>query len=156
MTPRHAALALIPLTGLLTVACGDGNQQATMKEGMPSMTTPAPSTAPAGESSSMQAVEITFTTEPDPPKMGDNTLEVMVMSGEQPVTDADVSVEFFMAAMPSMNMPEMRNKVDLKHEGGGRYRGTGSVTMAGAWDMTVSVKRGGQEIGSRKLSVIAK
>ena len=157
MKLTYVALALIPLTGVLTVACGGGNQQDTMKEDMPSMTTPAPSTAPAGESASMQGgVEITFTTEPDPPKMGDNTLEAMVMSGGQPVTDAEVSVEFFMAAMPSMNMPEMRNKVDLKHEGGGRYRGMGNVMMAGAWDATVSVKRGGQEIGSRKLSVTAK
>lgn len=156
MTLTRVALVLIPLTGLLTVACGGGNQQDTMKEDMPSMTTPAPSATPPEGSAPMQGVEITFTTEPDPPKMGDNTLEAMVMSGGQPVTDADVSVEFFMAAMPSMNMPEMRNKIDLKHEGGGRYRGTGNVTMAGAWDTTVSVKRGRQEIGSRKLSVTAK
>ena len=61
-----------------------------------------------------------------------------------------------MAAMPAMNMAEMRNTVPLKHEGAGRYRGTGNVMMAGAWDATVSVKRNGQEIGTRKVSVIAK
>jgi hypothetical protein len=53
------------------------------------------------------------------------------MMGRQSVTDADVSVELFMAAMPSMKMPEMRNTVPLKHEGGGRYRGTGNVMMTG-------------------------
>ena len=52
-------------------------------------------------------------------RTGENNFEVMVMSGGQPVTDADVSVEFFMAAMPAMNMPEMRNSVPLKHGGGG-------------------------------------
>jgi hypothetical protein len=88
--------------------------------------------------------------------MGENTFEAMVMMGGQPVTDADVSVELFMAAMPSMNMAEMRNSVALKHEGGGRYRGMGNVMMAGSWDATVSVKRGGQEMGAAKVAIVAK
>jgi hypothetical protein len=58
--------------------------------------------------------------------------------------------------MPAMKMPEMRNTVPLKHEGGGRYRGTGNVMMAGNWDATVMVMRGGQEIGNKKLTVTAK
>jgi hypothetical protein len=65
-------------------------------------------------------------------------------------------VEFFMAAMPSMNMAEMKNSVALKHDGGGRYRGAGNVPMAGNWDATVTVKRSGQELGSRKFSITAK
>jgi hypothetical protein len=80
----------------------------------------------------------------------------MVTEGGQPVTDADVSVELFMAAMPSMNMAEMKNSVPLKHEGNGRYRGAGNVMMAGRWDATVSVKRGGQEIGNRRVAIVAK
>jgi len=80
----------------------------------------------------------------------------MVMSGGQPVTDADVSVEFFMPAMPAMNMAEMRNTVALRHEGSGRYRGAGNVMMAGNWDATVSVRRGGEVIGSQKFPVTAK
>ena len=103
-----------------------------------------------------QNLEITFTSEPDPPKMGENGFEAMVMSGGQPVTDADVSVEFVMPAMPAMNMAEMRKSTSLTHEGGGRYRGAGNVMMAGNWNVTVSVKRGGQEIGRHTLSVTAK
>jgi hypothetical protein len=53
-------------------------------------------------------------------------------------------------------MKEMKNTVPLKHEDGGRYRGTGNVMMAGGWDATVMVMRGGQELGSRKFSVTAK
>ena len=48
--------------------------------------------------------QITFKSEPDPPKMGENAFEAMVMANGQPVTDAEVAVEFFMAAMPTMNM----------------------------------------------------
>ena len=73
-----------------------------------------------------------------------------------PVTDADVVVEFYMPAMPAMKMAEMRNSVPLKHEGGGRYRGTGNVMMAGGWDTTVRATRGGQEIGSKTFTVTAK
>ena len=36
------------------------------------------------------------------------------------------------------------------------YRKTGNVMMAGAGDATVSVERNGQEIGTRKVAVIAK
>ena len=43
-------------------------------------------------------------------RLGDNTFEVMVTQDGKPVTDAMVSTEFYMPAMPSMNMPEMRTK----------------------------------------------
>jgi membrane fusion protein, copper/silver efflux system len=124
--------------------CGGGSPEA-----------PAGESAPAASAPAAQNIEVTFKSEPDPPKSGENTFEAMVMSGGQPVTDADVSLEFFMPAMPAMKMPEMRNSVPLKHEGAGRYRGAGNVMMAGSWDVTVSVKRNGQEIGSRKLEVAA-
>ena len=113
---------------------------------------PQPAVAPASASS----VDVTLTTTPNPPVIGENTFEVMVMSGGQPVTDGAVSVEFFMAGMPSMNMPEMRNTMALTHEGDGRYRGRGNMMMAGTWDATVMVMRGGQALGSQKLTVTAK
>ena len=74
----------------------------------------------------------------------------------KPVTDADVSLLFVMPAMPAMKMPEMRNEVKLTSAGGGAYTGTGPVTMAGTWTVTVSVKQGGKEIGQKKLTLTAK
>ena len=149
------ALGVAGLAAVLTAACGGGGDQPVASDqqtgSMPGASAPAPATPASG-----QAVQVTFRSEPDPPRMGENTFEAMVMSNGQPVTDADVSVEFFMAAMPSMNMAEMRNSVPLKHEGGGRYRGTGNVMMAGSWDATVRVKRGDQELGAHKVSVTAK
>jgi hypothetical protein len=61
-----------------------------------------------------------------------------------------------MAAMPAMNMPAMRNAAALQHVGGGVYRGTGQVMMAGRWDVTVTVMRGGQRLGDRTITMIAK
>ena len=136
--------------GAITVGCGGGNQRPA-DESAPAAD--ASATAPAGKS---QDLNITFNSTPTPPKTGENTFEVMVMDqARQPVTDADVSVEFYMAAMPQMKMPEMRNRVDLTHEGGGRYRGTGNVMMGGGWDVTVRVSRDGQEIDTERLSVTA-
>ena len=108
--------------------------------------------APAGQK---PTVDIMLTSKPSPPKTGDNTFEVMVKDASgKPITDADVSAQFYMAKMG--NMPEMKNTVTLKHEKEGRYVGTGQVMMAGKWDVTVSVKRAGKEIGSKKFPVTAK
>lgn len=131
----------------LTAACGGGNTQETpAAESAPAAGAPA---APAGGQ-----LDIRLT--PTEPRTGDNTFEVMVMQGSQPIADADVSLELFMAAMPSMNMPEMRIKVPLTSAGEGRYRGTGSVSMGGAWDANVMVMRGGQHLGDEKIAIVAK
>ena len=131
----------------LTAACGGGSTQETP----PAQQAPAAS-APAAPASDQLDIRLT----PTDPKTGDNTFEVMVMQGSQPVTDADVSVELFMPAMPAMKMPEMKNTIALKHEGNGQYRGTGQVMMAGSWDATVMVMRGGQHLGDQKLTIVAK
>ena len=91
--------------------------------------------------------QITFRTIPDPPKTGDNQLEVTVKdAGGKPIDEAEVTVQFFMPAMPTMNMPAMRSDATLSPAGGGTYRGAGQVMMAGRWDVTVTVTRGGQRL----------
>ncbi len=115
--------------GALAAACGGGNQDAQLDIRL---------------------------SEPAELVLGDNAFEVMVMQGSQPVTDAEVSLELFMGAMPSMNMPEMRSTVAMTHEGGGRYRGTGDVVMGGAWEATVMVMRGGEHLGDRTVTIIAR
>jgi len=100
---------------------------------------------------------ISFRAQPDPPKAGDNLLEVVVTDpAGQPVTDAEVSVQLFMPAMPTMNMPAMRNETKLPHAGAGVYRGPGQVLMAGRWDATVIVTRAGRELGSQRFSIAAR
>jgi RND family efflux transporter MFP subunit len=115
----------------------------------------APPTAAPGAATATGA-QITFRTLPDPPKTGDNQLEATVKDASgKPIDDADVSVQFFMPAMPTMNMPAMRSEARLSPAGGGVYRGTGQVLMAGRWDATVTVMRGGQRLGTKQLPVVA-
>jgi Cu(I)/Ag(I) efflux system membrane fusion protein/cobalt-zinc-cadmium efflux system membrane fusion protein len=115
---------------------------------------PAASSGPAGAAARL---DITLQPRPDPPRTGDNVLEVTVRDASgQPVTGADVSVTFFMAAMPSMSMPAMRSAARLQSVGDGVYRGTAQVLMGGRWDVTVDVTKDGQRLGSRRLSVVAR
>ena len=101
--------------------------------------------------------QITFRTMPDPPKTGENQFEATVKDASgKPIEDAEVTVQFFMPAMPTMNMPAMRNETKLAPAGGGVYRGTGQLMVAGRWDTTVTVTRGGQRLGTKQLPVVAR
>jgi hypothetical protein len=93
--------------------------------------------------------------QPMQPKAGDNQFEVMVKAADgKPLADADVSVLFVMPATASMG--EMRNEVKLKSAGAGKYTGMGQVMMAGKWNVTVSVKQKGKEVGQKKIALTAK
>ena len=102
-------------------------------------------------------MDIAFHTSPDPARTGDNQFEAFIKdAGGKPIDDADVSVQLFMPAMPTMNMPAMRNETKLSPVGNGVYRGSGQVLMAGRWDATVTVMRGGQRLGTKQLPVVAR
>ena len=102
-------------------------------------------------------LDINFRALNDPPKAGENTFEASIKDPSgQPVADAEVTAEFFMAAMPSMNMPAVRTQVTLVSIGGGRYQGTGEIMTSGRWDVTVKAAHGGQRLGSKELSLIVR
>jgi RND family efflux transporter MFP subunit len=117
---------------------------------------PSPAT-PTGAGTSGTGLDISFRGQPDPPRTGDNEFEVEVKDANgQPVVNADVTVQLFMPAMPTMNMPAMRNETTLPHVGGGVYRGVAHVIMAGRWDVTVAVAKDGKPLGRRQFAVGAK
>ena len=117
----------------------------------------APKGAQGGPAAGGPTLDIVFRTQPDPPKTGESVFEVAVKDASgQPVTDTDVSVQLFMPAMPTMNMPAMRNETKLPHVGGGVYRGPGQVMMGGRWDVTVTVAKGGQQLGRKQLAMVAR
>jgi hypothetical protein len=88
-------------------------------------------------------------------KSGDNQFEVMVKGADgKPLENADVSIIFVMPPMGAM--AEMRNEVKLKPSGGGKYAGSGNVMMAGRWNVTISVRQNGKQIGQKKIVVTAK
>jgi len=93
--------------------------------------------------------------QPKEVKSGANDFEVMVKGpDDKPVSGADVSVLFVMPK--TATMAEMRNEVKLKPSGAGMYTGSGNVMMAGKWNVTVSVKQSGKEVGHKTLALTAK
>lgn len=130
------------------------DSESQLRASLPAYEAAAPSPAAGAAASGTQ---ISFRTLPDPPKIGENQLEATVLDpGGKPIDDAEVTVQFFMPAMPTMNMPAMRSEAKLPSVGGGVYRGTGQVMMAGRWDTTVIVTRRGQRLGTRQLPVVAR
>jgi hypothetical protein len=109
------------------------------------------------------APTVTLATKPSPPATGQTTFTVTVKAPDgKPVIGADVSLELVMPAMPAMKMAEMRNKVALKPAAdpklaaAGTYTGSGQVMMAGAWNVTVTVKLNGKDYAELKQTLTTK
>jgi len=108
----------------------------------------AAATAPSG------SVEIT--TNPSPPRKGSNEMLITVRdsSGRQ-VTDAKVSVVFFMSAMPGMGMSTMRVEANATPKENGAYAATVNLESGGTWSVNVTADKNGKQIASRQLSMSA-
>jgi Cu(I)/Ag(I) efflux system membrane fusion protein len=112
---------------------------------------------PSTSSPTISQTSLTFLTSPDPPRAGKTQLEVRLVGADRsPVTDASLEVRFYMAPMPSMNMPAMNAATHLDHVGDGVYRGTGTFAMAGPWDVTVLAARQGSQIAEKRLSLVVR
>jgi RND family efflux transporter MFP subunit len=117
---------------------------------------PGPAAA-GGAAPGGQAVDLAVRLDPDPPRAGETLFEVAVKDPTgQPVSDATVTLQLFMPAMPTMNMPAMRSETTLPHAGGGIYRGPAQVLMSGRWEVTVVVRREGRDIGLKRFSTTAR
>lgn len=99
---------------------------------------------------------VDMTTDPSPPRKGANTVRVKLTSADgQGVSGAQVTVTFFMAAMPAMGMAAMKTVVTAADKGGGLYEGAGALGSGGTWQVTIAATQNGQEIATKQLSVNA-
>jgi membrane fusion protein, copper/silver efflux system len=71
------------------------------------------------------------------------------------VAGAQVTVTFFMAAMPAMGMAAMKTVVQTSDKGSGMYEGSGSLGSGGTWQVTISAAQNGQTIANKQFSVDA-
>jgi len=115
----------------------------------------------AGQAASMNApapqqAKVELSTDPDPPRKGSNIIRVKVTGqGGQPIAGANVTVTFYMAAMPAMGMAAMKTVVNATDTGGGMYEGKTDLGSGGTWQVTIRAQLNGQTIGSKQLSVNA-
>ena len=112
----------------------------------------------AGAASAVNAPQANaeLTSEPNPPSKGSNVFRVKLTDASgSPISGAEISVTFFMPAMPAMGMAAMRTPVALSDKGNGLYEGSGVLGSAGTWQTTILAKKNGQTIASKQLSVSA-
>jgi RND family efflux transporter MFP subunit len=118
----------------------------------------APPPSGAGAASAINAVKanIELTSQPSPPRKGGNVFRVKLSDANgAAISGADVSVTFFMAAMPAMGMAAMRTSVSLADKGNGLYEGSGQLGSGGTWQVTMVAQKNGQTIASKQISVNA-
>jgi Cu(I)/Ag(I) efflux system membrane fusion protein/cobalt-zinc-cadmium efflux system membrane fusion protein len=133
------------------------DSEAQLQAAMGSFAPPPPGAgAAAAMNAPAQQIGIDLSTEPEPPHKGANTVKVTLTGADgKAVTGAQVSVTFFMAAMPAMGMAAMRDVATLADKGSGTYEGPLQLQTAGTWQVTVTVQRGGQTIATKQLTVSA-
>jgi Cu(I)/Ag(I) efflux system membrane fusion protein/cobalt-zinc-cadmium efflux system membrane fusion protein len=116
----------------------------------------AGSNAPPANAPAAAEARIDFTTDPNPPQKGNNTFHVKLAEANgAAITGAEVTVTFYMAAMPAMGMAAMNTTTKLMDKGNGLYEGSGSLGSGGTWQVTISVQKNGQVIATKQLRVNA-
>ncbi len=102
------------------------------------------------------SANIEFSTIPSPPHKGGNTFRVKLTDSRgAPLTGAQVTVSFFMPAMPAMGMAAMRTVTQLSDQGGGIYEGSGKLESGGLWQVSVVAQKNGRTLASKQLTVNA-
>jgi RND family efflux transporter MFP subunit len=115
----------------------------------------------AGQAASMNAPTqqqaiVELTTDPDPPHKGSNIVRVKLTGRDgKPITGGNVTVTFFMAAMPAMGMASMKTVINASDKGGGMYEGKGDLGSGGTWQVTIRAQRNWQTIANKQLTLNA-
>ena len=115
----------------------------------------------AGQAASMNApaqqqANVELTTDPEPPRKGSNIVRVKLTGQDgKPIAGANVTVTFYMAAMPAMGMAAMRTVITANDKGGGMYEGKVELSSGGTWQVTIRAQQNGQTIANKQLTLNA-
>ena len=131
------------------------DSEAQLQAAMRGFAPPPPSPAGAAAASAAQ-MRMDFSSQPEPPRKGVNTVRVKLTGADgKPVMGMQVTVTFFMPAMPAMGMAAQRAAATLSEKGGGLYHASLELPSGGTWRVTVTVQRNGQTIATKQISVDA-
>jgi RND family efflux transporter MFP subunit len=118
--------------------------------------TPPPPGAGGSAAMNVPAVSVDLTTEPSPPHKGSNTLRIRLTdSNGVPISGAQMTVTFYMPAMPAMGMSAMKTTVNCLDKGAGTYEGSIDLSSGGTWQVTVSAQQNGRIIANKQLTINA-
>ena len=131
------------------------DSESQLQAALGSFVPPPPGAGATSEINAPQA-NVQLSSEPSPPRKGSNLFRVKVTdTNGASITGAEVSVTFFMAAMPQMGMAAMRAQVNLSEKNVGIYEGSGQLGSGGTWQVTILVRKNGQTIATKQISVSA-
>jgi Cu(I)/Ag(I) efflux system membrane fusion protein/cobalt-zinc-cadmium efflux system membrane fusion protein len=131
------------------------DSESQLQAALGSFVPPPPGVGAASVMNAPQA-NVELTSDPSPPHKGSNVFRVKVTgTNGAPVSGAEVSATFFMAAMPEMGMAAMRVPVALSEKSSGIYEGSGELGSGGTWQVTILARKDGQTIASKQVSVSA-
>ncbi len=115
---------------------------------------PPPPGAGAAAAMSQPQATLELTTDPAPPRKGSNTFRAALKDADgNPVSGAQVTITFFMPAMPQMGMAAVRAEFPLAEKGEGIYEGRGNLPAGGTWQVTIVARRNGQTVAAKQLTL---
>jgi Cu(I)/Ag(I) efflux system membrane fusion protein/cobalt-zinc-cadmium efflux system membrane fusion protein len=132
------------------------DSESQLQAAMGSFAPPPPGAGGTAATSIAPQVSLEYSSVPATPHLGTNALRVKLTgSGGTSVTGAQVTVTFFMPAMPAMGMASMRSVATLTERSGGVYEGPGQILMGGTWQVTALATKNGQTIAQKQFPVTA-
>ncbi|MGQ0445424.1 MAG: efflux RND transporter periplasmic adaptor subunit [Beijerinckiaceae bacterium] len=130
------------------------DSESQLQAALGSFAPPPPGAGAAAAMNAPQAATLDYASDPSTPRKGSNNFRVKLAGADgAAITGAQVTVTFFMPAMPAMGMAAMRSVATLGEKGGGIYEGPGEVQMGGTWKVTVLATKAGQTITQKQFSV---
>jgi RND family efflux transporter MFP subunit len=132
------------------------DSEAQLQQALAAFAPPSPQAGTAANGAPAAQVQIDFSTQPDTPHQGANTVRVKLTGSDgMPVMGAQVSATFVIPAMPAMGMAAKRATATLTDKGNGLYESPLQLDSGGTWQVNVTVQRGGQTLATKQLSVSA-
>ncbi|MCX7793141.1 MAG: FixH family protein [Thermodesulfovibrionales bacterium] len=83
--------------------------------------------------------EVVARIDKNPPSTGKNNITVTIKEAGKIVTDAKVTINYSMPAMPGMPPMDYKTDASLK---GNEYAATMDLSMSGPWNIAIKIKRG--------------
>jgi Cu(I)/Ag(I) efflux system membrane fusion protein len=128
------------------------DSESRLKGALDAMGRPVPA-EPQASSAAVISAEVT--TNPAPAKVGRNRIRAVIKDASgQPVTDAEVAIRLFMPQMAGMAQVDVRGS--LKAVGGGVYEGEVEIPIAWSFDTTLTVRKGGEVVGTAQTTITSR
>jgi len=131
------------------------DSESQLQAALGSFVPPPPGAGTASVSNAPQG-NVELSSDPTPPHKGSNVFRVKLTDASgASISGAEISVTFFMPAMPAMGMAAMRMPLTLGDKGNDLYEGSGQLDSGGTWQVTILAKKNGQLVATKQLSVNA-